>query len=97
MVVATGKYAGEGFDHARLDTLFLTLPVSWRGLLEQYAGRLHRMHAGKSEVRIYDYVDYQVASLLRMYRKRLTGYRRMGYELVEYTSSGALASDSDPL
>jgi len=97
VVVATGKYAGEGFDHARLDTLFLTLPVSWRGLLEQYAGRLHRMHAGKSEVRIYDYVDYQVASLLRMYRKRLTGYRRMGYELVEYTSSGALASDSDPL
>jgi superfamily II DNA or RNA helicase len=79
LLLATGKYIGEGFDDARLDTLFLTLPVSWKGTLVQYAGRLHRMHAGKIEVRVYDYVDGAVPSLARMFAKRLRGYRAIGY------------------
>ena len=57
VIVATGKYVGEGFDYPRLDTLFLTMPIAWKGNVEQYAGRLHREYAGKNEVRIYDYVD----------------------------------------
>jgi superfamily II DNA or RNA helicase len=57
VLVATGRYLGEGFDDARLDTLFLTMPISWRGLLAQYAGRLHRRHPAKRKVVIYDYVD----------------------------------------
>lgn len=80
LVVATGRYIGEGFDDARLDTLFLTMPVSWRGTLIQYAGRLHRTHPGKAEVRIYDYVDDRVPVLSRMYERRLAGYRSIGYE-----------------
>lgn len=79
LVLATGRYAGEGFDDSRLDTLFLALPISWRGTLEQYAGRLHRLHPGKTEVRIFDYVDRQVPVLLRMFEKRLRGYRSIGY------------------
>jgi len=80
LVLATGRYVGEGFDDARLDTLFLTMPVSWRGTLIQYAGRLHRAHPGKAEVRIYDYVDDRVPVLARMYERRLAGYRSIGYE-----------------
>jgi len=80
LVLATGRYIGEGFDDARLDTLFLTMPVSWRGTLVQYAGRLHRSHPGKAEVRIYDYVDDRVPVLARMYERRLAGYRSIGYE-----------------
>ena len=80
LLLATGRYAGEGFDDARLDTLFLALPIAWRGTLVQYAGRLHRQHAGKSEVRIYDYVDRSVPVLERMFQKRLRGYRAIGYE-----------------
>lgn len=79
VVVATGRYVGEGFDDARLDTLFLVMPVSWKGTLVQYSGRLHRRHPGKSEVRIYDYVDREVKMLLRMFEKRLTAYRAIGY------------------
>jgi superfamily II DNA or RNA helicase len=79
LVLATGRYIGEGFDDARLDTLFLTMPVSWKGTLVQYAGRLHRLHPGKAEVRIYDYVDREVPLLLRMFEKRLRGYRAIGY------------------
>jgi superfamily II DNA or RNA helicase len=71
IVLATGRYVGEGFDDARLDTLFLALPVSWRGTLTQYAGRLHRDHLGKSEVRIFDYVDHEVPVLRRMFQRRL--------------------------
>ncbi|MGH8211588.1 MAG: DEAD/DEAH box helicase [Steroidobacteraceae bacterium] len=78
LVLATGRYVGEGFDDARLDTLFLTMPVSWKGTLIQYAGRLHRHHPGKTEVRIYDYVD-QEPMLLRMFQKRLAAYRAIGY------------------
>ncbi len=80
LVLATGRYIGEGFDDARLDTLFLTMPVSWRGTLVQYTGRIHRSHPGKAEVRIYDYVDDRVPVLARMYRRRLAGYRSIGYE-----------------
>jgi superfamily II DNA or RNA helicase len=78
-VLATGRYIGEGFDDARLDTLFLALPVSWKGTLVQYTGRLHRLHPGKSEVRIYDYVDDEVPVLQRMFERRLRGYRAIGY------------------
>jgi superfamily II DNA or RNA helicase len=79
LLVATGRYIGEGFDDARLDTLFLALPVSWKGTLVQYAGRLHRLHPGKIELRIYDYVDKAVPVLFKMYKKRLRGYRAIGY------------------
>jgi superfamily II DNA or RNA helicase len=79
LLLATGRYIGEGFDDARLDTLFLTLPVSWRGILVQYAGRLHRSHPDKHEVRIVDYADNNVVMLHRMFHKRLTGYLSMGY------------------
>jgi len=76
VLLATGRYIGEGFDDARLDTLFLTLPVSWRGTVQQYAGRLHRLHERKREVRIYDYVDAAVPMLARMHQKRLARLRR---------------------
>lgn len=79
VVLATGRYVGEGFDDARLDTLFLAMPVSWKGTLIQYAGRLHRHHPRKAEVRIYDYVDREVPMLLRMFERRLTTYRAIGY------------------
>jgi superfamily II DNA or RNA helicase len=79
LVLATGRYIGEGFDDARLDTLFLTMPVSWKGTLVQYAGRLHRLHPGKTEVRIHDYVDREVPLFQRMFEKRLRGYRAIGY------------------
>ncbi len=79
VLVATGRYLGEGFDDARLDTLFLALPISWRGTLAQYAGRLHRLNDAKTEVLIYDYADLQVPMLARMHEKRLRGYRAMGY------------------
>ncbi|MBA3507871.1 MAG: DEAD/DEAH box helicase [Betaproteobacteria bacterium] len=78
-MLATGRFIGEGFDDPWLDTLFLAMPISWRGTLQQYAGRLHREHAGKHEVRIYDYVDTDVPTLQRMFNKRVRGYRAMGY------------------
>lgn len=81
LVLATGRYLGEGFDDASLDTLFLTMPISWRGTLAQYVGRLHREHHAKREVIVYDYVDSGVAMLARMALKRQTGYRSLGYEI----------------
>ncbi|WP_242877668.1 phospholipase D-like domain-containing protein [Desulfosporosinus sp. BG] len=78
-LIATGKYIGEGFDEPRLDTLFLVMPISWKGTLQQYAGRLHRHFANKNEVQIYDYVDTHVRMLERMYHKRLNGYAAIGY------------------
>ena len=81
VVVATGKYIGEGFDSPRLDTLLLAMPISWKGTLAQYAGRLHRNYKGKQEVRIYDYVDIHVPTLERMYHKRLKGYAELGYQV----------------
>lgn len=81
VIVATGKYVGEGFDCPRLDTLFLALPISWKGIVAQYAGRLHREYAGKHEVLIYDYVDIRVPLCDIMYRKRLKGYADIGYKI----------------
>ena len=79
VIVATGKYIGEGFDLPRLDTLFLTMPISWKGTISQYAGRLHRIFDGKTEVQIYDYVDIHEPKLEGMYQKRLKGYAAIGY------------------
>jgi superfamily II DNA or RNA helicase len=81
VILATGSYIGEGFDDSRLDSLFLAMPVSWRGTLQQYVGRLHRAHHNKREVRVYDYVDAQVPMLSRMFKKRLVGYAAIGYSL----------------
>jgi superfamily II DNA or RNA helicase len=81
VLLATGRYLGEGFDDARLDTLFLTMPISWRGTLAQYAGRLHRLHAAKRDVVIYDYVDENEPMLTKMAAKREAGYRSLGYRL----------------
>ncbi|SFG38732.1 hypothetical protein SAMN05518801_12133 [Novosphingobium sp. CF614] len=81
LILATGRYIGEGFDDQRLDTLFLTMPISWKGTLAQYVGRLHRQHAGKTEVLVVDYVDETVPMLARMAAKRRTGYRALGYTI----------------
>ena len=82
VIVATGKYVGEGFDYPRLDTLFLALPISWKGLLTQYAGRLHREYERKKDVRIYDYIDIHEPICDSMYRKRLKGYAAIGYKTI---------------
>ena len=82
VILATGKYIGEGFDDARLDTLFLALPVSWRGTIAQYVGRLHRLHDGKREVRVHDYADLNVPMLARMFDKRCRGYESLGYTIL---------------
>lgn len=79
VMLATGRFAGEGFDDARLDTLFLVMPFSWKGTLHQYAGRLHRLYDSKREVQIYDYVDDRVPLFKRMYSKRASGYVSLGY------------------
>ena len=81
ILLATGKLVGEGFDHPPLDTLVLAMPVSWKGTLQQYAGRLHREHASKTNVRIIDFVDTGHPALLRMWDKRQRGYRAMGYRI----------------
>ena len=83
VIIATSKYVGEGFDYPILDTLFLTLPISWRGRVKQYAGRLHRDYHEKKEIRIYDYLDQQIDLAMKMYRKRCKGYRSMGYEIMD--------------
>jgi superfamily II DNA or RNA helicase len=83
VLIATGRYIGEGFDDARLDTLFLAMPISWRGTLQQYVGRLHRLHDAKREVQVYDYVDGSVPIFARMFEKRLKGYEAIGYEVKE--------------
>lgn len=83
VVVATGRYVGEGFDYPRLDALLLAMPIAWKGTVVQYAGRLHRSHAGKSRAVVYDYVDAEVPVLRRMFAKRLRAYRTLGYELAE--------------
>ena len=104
LIIATGRYIGEGFDDARLDTLFLAMPVSWKGTLVQYTGRLHRLSPGKMEVRIYDYVDREVPMLARMFDKRLRGYRAIGYTRgaaplgsEELNDEPLVADDSDAL
>ena len=88
IVCATGKFIGEGFDDSRLDTLFLTMPISWQGTLAQYVGRLHRLHDGKREVRVYDYIDVNAAMLEKMYHKRLRGYASIGYSVLTEQDAG---------
>ena len=80
IIIATGKYVGEGFDYPRLDTLFLALPIAWKGKVAQYTGRLHRNYTGKTEVQVYDYVDIHVPMLEKMYQKRVKGYAAVGYK-----------------
>ncbi|MCX6877682.1 MAG: DEAD/DEAH box helicase family protein [Verrucomicrobia bacterium] len=82
VLIATGRFLGEGFDDARLDTLFLTMPVSWHGTIAQYVGRLHRLHDGKRTVRVYDYADLDVPMLSRMFNKRCAGYEAVGYTIL---------------
>lgn len=82
VVLATGRFIGEGFDDPRLDTLFLALPISWRGTVAQYAGRLRRMHEGKREVRVYDYADLNVTMLANMFDRRCRGYESLGYTVL---------------
>jgi len=89
-LIATGRYIGEGFDEPRLDTLFLTMPISWKGTLQQYAGRLHRLFDSKKEARIYDYVDVHVRMLEKMYQRRLNGYAAIGYKI----KAGVVETDS---
>jgi superfamily II DNA or RNA helicase len=92
VLIATGRYIGEGFDDARLDTLFLAMPISWKGTLAQYVGRLHRLYPAKREVIVYDYVDETVPLLKRMSEKRDRGYKGLGYSIDAHpSSSGASA------
>ena len=86
LLLATGKFLGEGFDDPRLDTLFLTMPISWRGTLAQYAGRLHRLYDRKTEVVIYDYADTRIPMTLRMFERRIAGYRSIGYRIADNKS-----------
>ena len=93
IILSTGKYIGEGFDEARLDTLFLTMPISWKGTLTQYAGRLNRDYEGKKDVVIYDYADIKVPVLEKMYKKRLKGYKLLHYELCQNDTNFAKRVD----
>jgi superfamily II DNA or RNA helicase len=81
VILATGRYIGEGFDHPRLDTLLLAMPIAWKGTIVQYAGRLHRAHPGKHDALIYDYVDAELPVLRRMFAKRLKAYGSLGYRV----------------
>ena len=90
VILATGSYIGEGFDDARLDTLFLAMPISWKGTLQQYVGRLHRLHDTKRVVQVYDYVDNGVPMLARMYERRTKGYSAIGYAIEQIATTPAL-------
>lgn len=94
VVVATGKYIGEGFDLPRLDTLFLAMPIAWKGSLAQYAGRIHRKSAGKDKVTIFDYVDASLPMLQRMFYKRKKGYKAMGYQIIKSSSHNTANPDA---
>lgn len=93
LIIATGKYIGEGFDHARLDTLFLVMPLSWKGTLQQYVGRLHRIHDNKSVVKVYDYVDQKEPVLQTMFDKRLKAYQSMGYKIANENNSNLSSTE----
>jgi superfamily II DNA or RNA helicase len=82
VIIATSKFIGEGFDYPILDTLFITLPISWSGRIKQYAGRLHREYHEKKEVIIYDYVDSEIKLADKMFERRVKSYRSMGYEII---------------
>jgi superfamily II DNA or RNA helicase len=88
VIIATGKYVGEGFDFPRLDTLFLALPIAWKGKVAQYTGRLHRIYEGKDDVIVYDYVDANIPVLERMYYKRIKGYKAVGYKTISMKQEG---------
>lgn len=97
LILATGHYVGEGFDDARLDTLFLTMPISWSGTLKQYAGRLQRLHGRKAEVRVVDYADVHVPVLQKMFAKRMKTYRALGYTVAaEAPSAQRPTADNQP-
>jgi superfamily II DNA or RNA helicase len=87
ILVATGKLIGEGFDYPRLDTLIMATPVAWKGVVEQYAGRLNRDYDGKKSVIIYDYVDSHISMFDRMYHKRLKAYKQIGYDIFSATGT----------
>jgi len=91
VVLATGPYIGEGFDDPRLDTLVLAMPIAWKGTMTQYAGRLHRHHDAKHEIRILDYVDHEIPVLRRMFAKRRRAYTTLGYGAADTQVAGALA------
>ncbi|MCU9946212.1 TOTE conflict system archaeo-eukaryotic primase domain-containing protein [Pseudomonas sp. PDM13] len=93
VILATGKLVGEGVDHPALDTLVLAMPVSWKGTLQQYAGRLHREHSDKADVRIIDFIDSGHPALLRMWSKRQTGYKAMGYETDRKEMENAMSDE----
>lgn len=93
VLLSTGKRIGEGFDHAPLDTLVLAVPISWKGTLQQYAGRLHREHADKTRARVIDFVDAGHPALLRMWDKRRRGYQAMGYRVPSTDTGAHLAFD----
>src|SRR4051812_43068098 len=90
VILATGSYIGEGFDDARLDTLFLAMPISWKGTLQQYVGRLHRVHHHKRIVEVFDYVEINIQMLARMFDRRVKGYSDMGYTVL-----GTMANQQD--
>lgn len=92
VLIATGRYIGEGFDDARLDTLFLAMPISWKGTIAQYVGRLHRLYPTKLEVIVYDYVDESVPVLKRMSEKRIRGYKSLGYSIDAHSSSSGASA-----
>jgi len=94
VIIATGKLVGEGFDVPWLDTLFLAMPIAWKGTITQYAGRLHRELEGKNEVRVYDYVDVHISKMAKMYSKRLTAYKGVGYKI---KSEGVNKNDRDEI
>ena len=96
ILLATGKLIGEGFDHAPLDTLILAMPISWKGTLQQYVGRLHREHDGKTDILVIDFIDRSHPSLLRMWNKRQTGYKAMGYQIVRVNTKSGLSADPNP-
>jgi superfamily II DNA or RNA helicase len=96
VILATGSYIGEGFDDARLDTLFLAMPISWKGTLQQYVGRLHRLHDSKQLVQVYDYVDDGVLMLARMYERRLKGYAPIGYAIGQETALPGSTAGANP-
>lgn len=93
VIIATGKYVGEGFDCPRLDTLFLALPVSWKGIVAQYAGRLHREYPGKKAVLIYDYIDVHIPMCDVMYKRRMKGYASVGYKIQQNDSKDLFCTD----
>jgi len=96
VILATGFYIGEGFDEARLDTPFLAMPISWKGTLQQYVGRLHRLHDAKRVVKVYDYVDSNVLMLARMYARRLKGYNAIGYRICSTASEESVTEHKVP-